>query len=669
MAISPEYKEILRKLSVRDFVRNNKRAPTTGELNQLIHNIDVKYYDVDTIGISGFDATKPQFREIASVEEENKNREAFFSDMLALNQKLDRLIDIEEAAFRGASSTIARVNKTLDQYVSRLDNLLLLYGKDDIFLSGVEETFASQEYVDRENTTASVEAFNVTLGKRHLEVIDLEKVKLKVTPLSNQAFVSYVANSPVSSLKEDDGNIWKGVVKTTYQLGRVSLLFEVTFPEATDISTMKFSVLPIESNKYMTCTLFYSTNGSSFNPIYPVEQRVTSSLIVPVNSTGVKKLQILLSKEAADNKLENNEYEYLFLIDRISFEAGEFELSDFSTLVAGPYEVVSSDGSEVYFTKATLTACTLEPTGTSVAFYLSNDGETYSAIDHKGLTSSYLTFGDHTPDQAISFVDSDLSAHSLVERLELTEEVDVGHEAYLNAYITSDYAEKIPSRNIRIKRNIVTADSEEVVLGTSPGWVLDKFRGTYSSTIYISNPEGRLLDLGPKGLLLNGQLVTGEQWFKQGFNVIVTDSSNWSAIPVGLTTEAALVAADPLYPYNHRYLFSGYNYPNTFTGDKVYFGCDEYFGLYMNYISPEEFDTISSRDSNAFKVFTVEEVDDKLYFKVKVDKRSSTWSSELFDLDFIVQSAPTNRLWVKAVLSSNEKKLTPLIESFKVRVV
>ena len=96
---------------------------------------------------------------------------------------------------------------------------------------------------------------------------------------------------------------------------------------------------------------------------------------------------------------------------------------------------------------------------------------------------------------------------------------------------------------------------------------------------------------------------------------------------------------------------------------------DEYFGALLDYISPEEFYTLAPKDPRYFKVFTIEEVDGKLFFKVKVHKASSTWRDEAFAIDFQVQSSRSNDLYVKAVLSSNRDTLTPVIQSFKVRVV
>lgn len=668
MPISFEYINVLRELAVKRFVEANRRSPTVAELNDIILTFKKKYYAVDDIGISGFDLVKPAFRSSGSADQENANRLALFSDFMTLNTRLNKLIDSEESAYRGASSTMFRVNKTLDELLERLDNLLLIYGTDDLFLSGVEETFSHQTLVDRERTNASVMPNNVTLGSRRLDVVDLSQARFKITPIADKGFISYDANSKVSSLKEDDGNIWRATVKTAYQLGRVSLVLEITLPEATDISTVFVSGLPVEGNKIMTCTAFYSTSGSSFTPLEPYERRVVTNLTIAVNAKGVKKLQLVFSKDAADTgSPESNEYSYSFLFDKISIEQTSYELSDRSTLVMGPYEIYSATGDPVYFSKATLKACTVEPAGSSVSFYLSNDNETWFGVNHKADTSSYVSFGDHTPEQALDYVDGTADATGLVEELASIEEFDKASEAYLNAFITEDFSSLIPVRNIIVKRNINSSETE--VLGTSPGWVIDRITGAYSTVVYVSNPEGRYLDFGPKGALLNGSFITGNTFIPQGYSKFSTDNSNWLALSASLGTETELKAIDPLYPYNHRYMIEGYSYPNSFTGDQIYLGVDEFFGRKLSYVSSEEFDVLERVQDAYYNVFTIEEVDDKLFLKVKVDKRSSTWKNEHFSLDFVVQSAATNKLYVKAVLSSNDSTLTPTVESFKARVV
>lgn len=670
MSISKEYKAVLRRRAIQSFIEETRRSPTTAELNQLVLDTETKYYSVDEVGISGFDLTKPKFRQSASASNENANRSAVMDDLLTLNTKLDNLVDREESAYRGALSTISRTNKTLDELSERLDNLLLIYGQDDIFLHGIEETFSHQLYIDKFNSTVSIEPNSCTLGKRRLDDVDLSQVKVRTFVVSQKGHVAFEANSAVKSLLENDGNVWRGSVTTTYQIGRVSLVLELTLPQAINLTTMKMYTLPVEVNRKCTLTVFYSTNGSTFDAILPAEIALDQANIVPLNLIGVKKLQIMISKEAADvSSTDISEYKYQFLIDKITLEASSFEVSDRSVLLAGPYALTDTNGMPVFFTKATLKACTIEPTGTAVAFYLSADGEQWHSVDHYGKAGAFVSFGDGTSTQATAFIDSDVSPNALVETLDLTEDYDTQREAYLNVYVTEEFAELVPKRNIIVKRNIVLDSSPAVLLDTTPGWVREKRVGTYSTVLYISNPEGRYIDFGPKGAILNGQKVTGNTYIQSGYSTFQTDTSNWLLLDETLTAETALKAVDPLYPYNHKYLIEGYPYTGAFVGERPYSGVDEYFGALLDYISPEEFYTLAPKDPRYFKVFTIEEVDGKLFFKVKVHKASSTWRDEAFAIDFQVQSSRSNDLYVKAVLSSNRDTLTPVIQSFKVRVV
>lgn len=665
MSISKEYLSTLRKRDVQKFIAENKRSPTVAELREIINKSIKDYYAVDETGIVAFDLVKPKFRQESSIEIENNNREAIYLDLMTLNQKLDNLLEIEETAYRASTSTFSRVNKTLDEFLERLDNLLLINGQDDLFLQGVEETFAHQLHVDYANTTAAVESFNVQLGKRRLDFVDLSKCKLAVTAIADKGYIAYEANSSIKSIINDDGNIWQGKIKTNYQLGRVSLLLSFTFSESTDISLLKIKCLPIEVNKIMTSSVYYSTNGSSFNIIEPFEQRLTESFSLPINKKGVKKIQVLLSKEAADRFNSSlNEYEFLFLLDKIAFEKSIYEQESKSTLFCGPYDIVDTSGKPVYFTKATLKACTMEPEGTSIAFYISNNGIDYRPIDHHNKTSNYVSFGDNSSGQALSYVYLNQAATSLIESVGSTEEYDVSKEAYLNAFVVPEYTELIPYRNITIKRNIAVKDVE--ISGIPSGWIWNSERNTYSTIIYISNSEGRQIDFGPKGIMINNNLSTGLTWLKNGYSYIEVNSTNWNSLPNSINNETDLKTLDVLYPYNHRYLIEGYKYIGAFLGEKLYTGVDEYFGKLLNYVSQEEFEII---ENNNYNVFTIEEVDDQLYFKVKVDKTSSTWQNEHFAIDFVVQSQSNNQLWIKAILSSNDSTLTPVLESFKVRVI
>jgi len=183
----------------------------------------------------------------------------------------------------------------------------------------------------------------------------------------------------------------------------------------------------------------------------------------------------------------------------------------------------------------------------------------------------------------------------------------------------------------------------------------------------VSAVDGRYLDLGHTGAFLNGVPVTGKVLLRSGYSVFSTSDSNWITVSEGLITLDTLRDADSLYPYNHRYLIEGYLYPDSFTGERIYSGVEEYFGQLLEYVAPELFD--SPQHEGNLGVYTLDTNSDDTYFKVKVDKTDASWQNELFSSTWLVHRDSTNDIYVKAVLNTSNSNKTPRIDSFSVRVV
>ena len=89
----------------------------------------------------------------------------------------------------------------------------------------------------------------------------------------------------------------------------------------------------------------------------------------------------------------------------------------------------------------------------------------------------------------------------------------------------------------------------------------------------------------------------------------------------------------------------------------------------MVYRSPEEFAYIEVDNPLYYNMFTVEDADGNWYIKVKINKTDASWKEELYGSSWAVQSSETNKLYVKALLSTSDAGQTPRIDSFKVRVI
>lgn len=670
MPISTPYRDTLRRRAVQRFVKDNRRSPSDAELNNIVFEEEKAYPSVDQVGIVGFDLERPRYSDYSSSAVENKNREAIFDDLTTASLRLDGLIQLLEDSHRGFYATSTRVGRLLSQTESRLDNLLLLNGSSDVFLSGIEETFDTQEFVNQSPTTATVESSYVTLGRTGYTAVDLDQVKISATTAGEALVVGMQATSPMSTLKADDGAIWEYLVYTREQQGRVTLVLTVDLPGPTYVGDVRLNGLPVSTNKLMTSSCFYSLDGSNWTALDPVEQVTTPEMNFQIGIDGVRKLQFTFSKEAADTSTQNrNRYVYIFSLDSLKIYADAFNPSARSVLECGPYKVVDESGAPVFFTKATFDACTIEPDGTSASFYLSKDGVSWSGVSNSGEAGNYISFYDSSASQASAFIDDTISAGAVVDAVSGMEDLDFQTDGVLNTYIDSSYVDIVPRSSVVVKRNIVASGVPDELLGAVPGWVFDDLTQSYSTTLYVESPSGRYLELGGTSARINGQLISGQVYLPQGHSVFSTSDANWIEVSESLDSVEELEVADPLYPYNHRYIVSGYSYKASFSGDQIYQGVSDNFGRLMSYRSPEEFAYVQRGEANFFKIFTIEDVNGNWYIKVKVDKSDASWKQELFSVDWSVQTAPTNDLYVKALLSTDQPGQTPRIDSFKVRVI
>lgn len=670
MNISEEYKSAIRKRVVTEFIETNSRAPTEAQLRELLNEAYKTYSAIDEVGFSGFDLERPGYSHASSAAIENTNRKALALDQEVLRDRLNGLSDKLENSFRTFLSVLSKNYRNLSRLESRIDSLLLTQGASDTFLAGVEEEFDSHQFVDYAATDATVADGYVTIGRGGYSQLDLTEANMKYTVLAPQGILSKRTSSGIESLLDDDGKFWEYILYTDYESGRITLAIEVEFSEAKYVSDIRLGLSPSSVTKKMVGNFFVSIDGKVFTPVgvadTPLEKQ---SFLLNIGQHGVKKLQILLSKDAYDTKSPDNKQSiYTFALDSLKVYSDEYK-NLLSTVVCGPYPITSLDGEAIAFSKAKLKACTYEPAGTSVDFYLSNDGEVWTFCSHDSSSGDLVFFGYPGFEESIVAQSGSEGIGVLVDDDEDVLALDYATEATLNGYINEDYSDKVPLETIVIKRNVNEDYDTSIILGAERGWILDSVTKRYSTTVYLGASEGRIIDFGPKPVIMNGKPVSGLVRVLPGYTVFQVDDINFGIVSSGITDLTSLKAADPLYPFNHKLLISGYDYPNSFSGEKAYLGLDEFFGVKLRYMSPDYFAFLEPTDPNYFKVFTIEEVDDRLYFKVKVNKTDASWSNELFGMSWIFQDSSSSQLWVKAILTSDSKQNTPKLESFSVQVI
>ncbi len=665
MATSNAYLKVLKKRLVQDFVKINLRSPTPDELDDLLADALVIYSHLDEAGFSSVDIVTPQFMEESSAAAENKNRRALINDFEAISTKLDDITNLLEDGFRGFASGAERTKRFLSRIEHRADNLILFNKKTDVFIEGIEETFDDQKNIIFASTTASVEAGYVTLGRKAYDRVDLAGATISVRALG-QDILGTQQTSGRDSLKEEDGNLWEYLAFKKSNTGRVTAVIDISLEEPTNLSEVRLAGVPLNVNKHTTCTVRYSVDGQLFTVVEPGEIVFEKNeLTFTLGIADVRTIQVLLSKEAADNRTtRNNQWVYAFILDTVELYTNEYTSSMRSEMIAGPYLVRDVEGNDVNFYKAKCSACVTADAETSVNLFVSKDNVTYLPISHTSTgPDQIVTFGNSENTGTEIFVDLTVDPVELVEEPAVLDQINTLDTAVINTGISQTWTSRVPLESIMIKRNVPSTGLKIDRLDS--GWFYDEVNNQYQTTVFIDKPEGTYIDLGSTSAFINGALTTGRILLRAGYSVFVTNDSNYVPVESGLTTYDDLTLADPLYPYNHKYLIEGYTYGTGYNGERVYPGLGEYFGKLLSFVGTEVFES-SGVD---LSIYTIDETTQDFIFKVKVDKSMDNWLGERYEIDWSVRRSDSNTLYVKAILATSSTSRTPVLDSFKIRVI
>ena len=145
-----QYRVALRRKVVLDYIEKTGRSPSRSEIIDLMRKAKKDYPDIDNFGFSGYDLTVPSAKDISSSSNWNNNSKNIRRDCLVLNEKIKEISDLIEDHYRAFKSTVDKAHKLNKSIEARLNNLLLLSGRTDVFVAGVEETFDTNEKIMEE---------------------------------------------------------------------------------------------------------------------------------------------------------------------------------------------------------------------------------------------------------------------------------------------------------------------------------------------------------------------------------------------------------------------------------------------------------------------------------------------------------------------------------------
>ena len=560
---------------------------------------------------------------------------------------------------------------------------LLLSSKSDKFLYGFTEYFNTLEKFDSKKSNASIFDGVCSLGVKSYESREFKNVSLDYYASCRTGNIIDQKNVyPGSNILKEDGSFFEHVVFTNAQDSIVDLVFSI---KSNSTSGMSIGDLKVVSS--------FAEGGSSTNvKIYITKDRVNwsepfiSNILLSngmnlfaINDTDVLEVKIVFSKTGYDLRRNNNIYGYVFNIDFIGMTTYTYELNNESVAYLGPYEVLDENNLPYNFTMATIKhgTCCIIPEKSSVHFYLSKNGVDYIPCYFNDDGPEYVQFAQSNQDLHELLIDGpyllDNSNSILKNEYGITLSND---ECLSNIYIPVSKLNLINKKSIILKRDaknqmpVMEAIYGDKIKGG--GWYYDSLTGYYRTNIEIKQPEGRYIDFGPTTILLNGKQMSKLVFLPQGIHRFATNQEP-ANIFGNLKNVTSLKRFDKHYPYNHVLLIQGYPYPEDFNGERIYSGVSNNFSFETQKVSDVRFDVVNQNYLNYLSFYTEVENEHGLFFKFKKPRNSVSYLKEKLEIEYKTLSDSSdiinNKMYIKIVFKTNNKYVSPKVDSIQVRVI
>lgn len=674
------YEQALRRKVIREFARENERAPTRAEILDKIQKLKTIHVNIENKGISGIDLKGPAFLSESSVALERKNRLAISDDLYALHERVSAISEQLEDDYRSFRVQAAQLRKRASWIEGQVNETLLAFSAEDAFTSYYREDFTEPPFFEPSaNVTAYLEDGVVIAARNQVEKIELRTADITFSPLSNARVLSQAPSNPASSVLSLDGRTFEYQVLTDQQNAVVDLVVTINLQTAEDIGEIRVSSLPIRRTAQETVSAFYSVDGVDYQLIEPgMRSFDKENTLISVGQDGVKSIRLVFTKSAADSRTTSfGQWAYLWSFDSIELYRTSFGFNQTYVWQQQCDLQSSAAFTEVNaISKVTLEVCTIEPKDTSISWYVSSDQENWVPINPYRKAIDIVTLNVPSFDNQATFQGSLEAADLVNPRNYGAGNVTDEDEWMFNTYFVNLDQEDLPNDS-SLSCCLDVADPDV----PDSGWRLNS-KNNYETWLYVSSPTGKEIDLGPKPARLDGRPVSGKVFLRSGWSRFETSADNFQNVSSGAPDENVLRTIDPLYPFNHKYVVEGYVYGEGFEGPRLYTGVDDWCGMVLQYKEPDVFE--DDEDEQELWTWHPESFPGLgTIILVKVDPTESTLLTRKNSFVWTGQpkipslwtpgvSGPDEGdadqvVYVRALLETSSEGLTPIIDWFVIR--
>lgn len=677
MNLGGKMKENIQEYIIKDFIKKYKRVPSRSEVLEIYTSKKKSYPEIGEIGLSASNIKEDGETKIfydagseSSSSSVKANLEKTILDLNFLDLKYSSLIEEQRERSIDKSRIFKNIESKIKSLIKKINLEILLKGKQDIFSYGIVEDFEVRDKVIEDQTTARILDNNkVTID--HIESketkINLREINFEVVHLRGNQ-ISYNRFGALKEILEEDEKFFKVESASDIQDDIVEFVFSMNFRVPKNIEQIKYKLQAIQNNSKLQEEVYFSVNGADY---YQLEMPgiVNSDInYIDFNNENIlyKNITIKFRKLAYDYE-KNGKFYYCLNFDYMGFLENVYRRNQESTIVLGPYEILNEELEPVNYSIATIKAgtCCEIPEMTSINFYLSKDGIDYIKCGFSEESSDVISFDQASNTNILEdfdLVDVNSESEFLIDDQELIKYDFSAHETALNIVLKENKRSNVNLNSLKIYRNVFTNKLKNNQSFYS-GWkkVNDHFYECFivlesSATVNFGSNRSLYVD----GLETSGKVFLSEG--KHKFKVSSYFFEN-EIKEKNILNERNLNRQTLDYPYNHKLLLEGFDYSNRFKGNKRY--------LKLGYMYASELEKVSAdsfKNNNSYDSYSILDEGGDIYFLVK--DVYSNGRFEEYDVKYNTSGGnDSNKLYVKAVLKTENTKFSPKIDQIQVRVI
>lgn len=698
--------KILEKI-ISDYVEDGV-LPTSEELQEEFDIASSEHGRLETAALQH--STNVTRWTNSSASQINSFLDYYIQDMDTFLEAMTRLGELNIRTVVEWAARSKSLESRLIALQSRMDSLLLNKSDTAGYLAFVEDGFRTLENISSDTTTSiDVETGEVTLkvstaieGADDVgQMVDTSgaNVDWRFIEGNNVKVSTQPSGSALKNVLLKGHNIFQSVVTTKLPQDIRSKArsnkpivgeLKVSLPEKKEISRILYLQSDPAAGNSTTVSAQYTTDGYTWQPV-PGESATQTSvgdLSFRFPGIEVSGLKLVISKPSPDSTTVDSAT-YNFGIRHVGLFKEKYLTNGDTGYVLQTETMIPILGTKpIEFGRAALEVCQEVPDETSINYSLRAwNGTSFTPwvpvipinTESQVAATAVVDFSspiEYSSEDFTTVYDSSLNAENLnLLKTNVSYRFQHINETVLNGYI-DEGEDKIT--DLSLYRNIGYADGKYPLIDTdltvrniSIGWGLDS-DSQYFCSFRVDNPIGINIDFGSSQCFIDNNRGSGSFHISEGWHTFRTHRSNWiqltASASLGITTpnsESELRRLDPLYPFNHKYLIEGYNYPSSFTGNKVYVGADEYAqhkgtreGTYSFFAAKQDLTIFALDENSAGKTICL----------LKYDTAYSDHVNERIRIYYSLRDVSYSGIQLKAVLKSDSNDKTPILSYYRIRV-